>query len=122
LHGWQGHGPESGELSAAERAIHIAERKRLYEEMHPETKHGATGGTNKGKSRSEVANFATSVTERFTADTAKKTGTSERKVQLDAARGEKIDAIKKVVGTSLDKGEELDALATFSAPLPAIGG
>ena len=28
------------DLSPAERAIHLAERKRLYEKLHPQTKHG----------------------------------------------------------------------------------
>lgn len=97
------------ELTPAERAIHTAERKKLYEEMHPETKHGAIGRNHDKPQSRKVCNSEKA--DRFTTDTAKKTGTSERKVQLDAARGEKIDDIKKVVGTSLDKGEELDALA-----------
>jgi hypothetical protein len=51
---------------------------------------------------------------RFTADTAAKTGKSERSIQLDAARGERLRRIEayqaQIVGTSLDKGAELDAL------------
>lgn len=97
-----------GELSAAERAIHIDKRKLLYEKMHPETQHGKAPGSPSG---GKVAKLATLGTERFTADTAQKTGVSERKIQRDASRGEKIKNIAKVVGTSLDKGEELDALA-----------
>lgn len=100
------------ELSPAERSMHIAERKRLYEEAHPETKKGAT--LNKGNV--PYRKVCETEAERFTADTAAKTGTSERKVQLDASRGEKIDNLAKVVGTSLDKGEELDALAKLPKP------
>ena len=32
-----------GDLSQAERAIHIAKRKEVYERLHPQTKHGAVG-------------------------------------------------------------------------------
>lgn len=103
-----------GELSAAERAIHIAERKRLYEAVHPETRNG----TNQHSGR--VRKVCEPSSERFTSDTAKKTGTSERKVQLDASRGEKIKNIAQVVGTSLDKGEELDALAKLPLSQQAI--
>lgn len=57
----------------------ITRRKEAYEALHPETRQGATGGTNAGKGRTEVAKLATSV-DRFTADTAAKTGQSERAV------------------------------------------
>jgi ParB family chromosome partitioning protein len=39
------------DLTALERAEGIAERKRLYEELHPETKHGGTPGAGRGKGR-----------------------------------------------------------------------
>ena len=32
-----------GELSPAERAVHIDERKAIYERLHPQTQHGAVG-------------------------------------------------------------------------------
>lgn len=35
---------------------------------------------------------------------------------MEASRGEKIESIAKVVGTSLAKGEELDALAKLADP------
>ncbi|WP_298106491.1 hypothetical protein [Bradyrhizobium sp.] len=56
---------------------------------------------------------ANSAVTSFTEDTALKTGQSVRKVRQDAYRGTEIGtaALSKVVGTSLDKGEELDALA-----------
>lgn len=91
------------ELTPAERAMHVAERKRIYEELHPETKHGG----DRKKSSRQVGDLAS---DRFTADAAEKTGASERAIQRDASRGTKIKDLDKVVGTSLDKGEELDAL------------
>lgn len=107
------------ELTPAERAMHIAERKRLYEEAHPETKKGTSQASGMNEKIGRGRKVCDDV-ERFTSDTAKKTGTSERKVQLDASRGEKINGIAKVVGTSLDKGEELDALAKLPLSQQAI--
>ena len=63
-----------------------------------------------------VANLATAQTadkvDRFTADTAKATGQSERKVQRDAERGSKLsdDALDLLKGTDLDTGQYLDDL------------
>jgi hypothetical protein len=42
---------------------------------------------------------------------AKKTGQSERKVQRDVTRANKVVVLPDIVGTSLDKGDEIDALA-----------
>lgn len=99
-------------LTPSERALFTRRRKEAYEALHPEARQGATGGTNAGKGRSEVAKLATSV-DRFTADTAVRTGRSERDVQRDATRGERIDeaVLAEIVGTDLDKGSVLDALA-----------
>jgi len=96
------------DLSPAERALHIGRRKQIYERAHPETVHGAVGRGGKSRKLCDTK-------ERFTKDTAKKTGQSERKVQLDAARA-KLDVLADIVGTSLDKGAEIDALAKL---LPA---
>lgn len=94
-----------GELSAAQRAAHIAERKRIYEELFPETKRG------KFNQHTASRHFGDKQNDRFTADVAEKTGIPERSVQRDAMRGERIVDLDKVIGTSLDKGVELDALA-----------
>lgn len=97
------------ELTDAQRAEHVAERKRIYEAMHPET---AYGGDRRGPSR-QFGDLKS--VDRFTADTAAKTGRSERAVQRDAQRGERLGAdLQLVAGTCLDKGVELDALAKLS--------
>ena len=101
--------PDRGELTTAERAMHVAARKPLYEKLHPDTKHGgapgkAGGGKRKSESR-QNGDF------RFTRDTAKKIGKSERSVQRDATRGERVKVLPQIVGTKLDKGDEIDALA-----------
>jgi ParB/RepB/Spo0J family partition protein len=98
------------ELSAADRAQYTARRKAIYLEKHPETAHGAN------LEGAGVAKSATPETPRFTADTAKKTGQSERVVQLHAERGEKVaaDVLKRIKGTFLDNGVYLDGLKNLS--------
>ncbi|UPK12832.1 ParB N-terminal domain-containing protein [Bradyrhizobium sp. 155] len=92
------------ELSPAERALHIDRRKAIYERLYPETKHG---GDRKGSSP-QIANLKT---DRFTADTARRTGKSETAVQRDATRAKRIEVLPDIINTCLDKGAELDALA-----------
>jgi hypothetical protein len=52
---------------------------------------------------------------RYTADAARKTGKSERSIQREAARGAAIPDVAALAGTSLDKGDELDALISLPA-------
>lgn len=97
-------------LTPAERAMFTARRKELYEALHPETVREAT--LKQGDASPSRKFCETGKADRFTADTAAKTGASERKVQLDAERGEKVcaEAIDKLTGTHLDKGVYLDVL------------
>jgi hypothetical protein len=68
----------------------IRPRKAIYEELHPETKHGGD------RKSDQVANSGT----RFTADTADGTGKSERSIQIAAARGEALgDDLNAIAGT-----------------------
>lgn len=99
------------ELSPAERAISIARRKAIYEELHPETKHGTPGVSRQVGDTRERGDKT-----RFTKQTADTTGESERSIQRNAKRGEELgtEALRRVVNTSLDKGEELDALAKLT--------
>jgi ParB-like nuclease family protein len=93
------------ELTDAQRADHTARRKRLYLEMHPETEHGANA--------SPSGQFGHTANPSFVADTAEKTGKSERAVRRAVHRGESIapDVLQAVQGTPLDKGVALDAIA-----------
>ena len=98
-----------GDLSPAERAIHVQRRKEIYERVNGPAK--AVGGRARAEKAGESVASAKSALASFTTDTAQKTGQSKRKIQLDAQRATKITNISDVVGTSLDKGHELDALA-----------
>jgi ParB family chromosome partitioning protein len=95
------------ELSAIDRAIFLAERKRVWEKLHPETRQGAAP-----KGKNKVAKLAT-FTQRFTADVAERCGLSERTVrracQLADDLGELIAVLR---GTPLaDNQAQLFALA-----------
>jgi ParB family chromosome partitioning protein len=93
------------DLGFAERALHIGRRKELYEKLHPETKHGAIG---RGREKNRQVGDSN---DRFTRETAKKTRRSERQVQRDASRAKNVVVLTDIAGTTLDKGDEIDALA-----------
>jgi ParB/RepB/Spo0J family partition protein len=93
------------DLGFAERALHIGRRKELYEKLHPETKHGAIG---RGREKNRQVGDSN---DRFTKETAKKTRRSERQVQRDASRAKNVVVLTDIAGTTLDKGDEIDALA-----------
>lgn len=98
-------------LTAAERAEFTRRRKAAYVALHPETTHGGD------RKSDQVAKLATrSEAPRFTADTAAATGQSERAVQRDAERGEKVsdEALALIKGTRLDTGRYLDSIKNLS--------
>lgn len=95
------------ELSPSERATQTARRKAIYQELHPETAHGAN------LEGAGVANLASPETPTFSRATAAVTGQSERAVQRDAERGEKVyeGAIELIRSyPALDTGVFLDKL------------
>jgi N6-adenosine-specific RNA methylase IME4 len=94
------------DLSPAERAVHMARRKELYERARPETKQGGDRKSASAKSKSQNENLKT-----FVADTATKTGKGRSTVARDVTRGRAVAVLSDIVGTSLDKGDEIDALA-----------
>jgi ParB/RepB/Spo0J family partition protein len=90
------------DLSPAERALHIGKRKEIYEKLRPETKHGTIGRGRKKSSQNEKS---------FVDDTAKKSGKPRSTVARDVARANKVKVLREIAGTSLDQGDEIDALA-----------
>ncbi|CAM5764603.1 ParB/RepB/Spo0J family partition protein [Bosea minatitlanensis] len=98
------------ELTALERAEFLAERKRVYETLHPEAAHGKAKKpkTEKGK----VANLATFA--RFSKDAANSTGLSERTIRRACELAGRLspDAIAAIRGTKVaDNQAQLQALA-----------
>jgi ParB family chromosome partitioning protein len=100
------------ELTALERAEFLAERKRVYETLHPEVANGKAKKpkTEKGK----VANLA--IFARFSKDAARSTGLGERTVQraCELAASLSPEAIALIRGTKLaDNQAQLQALASL---------
>jgi ParB family chromosome partitioning protein len=98
------------ELTILERAQFLAERKRVYEALHPETAHGKA---KKPKSeKAKVANLATF--SRFSKDAANSTGLGERTIRRSVELAGKLStaAIAAIRGTKVaDNQSELQALA-----------
>lgn len=101
-------------LTVAERSELLAERKQLYEALHPETKAGAKGGPGNIKGqRSENADSAVS----FTADTASKTGRGRRTIEEEVRIGTRVprDVMEKVKREPMaDSKQLMSALAEFT--------
>jgi hypothetical protein len=84
-------------------AAAMARRKAIYEELHPEAKHGAASKDCKSQS--------------FVSATSDAVGKDKSTISRAAARGEALgDDLNDIAGTSLDKGVELEALAKMDAP------
>lgn len=92
------------EMNALDRAVFLAERKRVYEELHPEAAHG------KAPNGGKVANIATL---RFTEDVAEKIGLSERTIQ-DA-----VALVKRLTPEALDALRDTE-IASNGAQLKAL--
>jgi hypothetical protein len=92
-------------LSDAERILHVARRKELYEKLHPETKHGGDRRSAGARSSSQNENLKA-----FVADIAVKTGKGRSTVARDVTRAKKVAVLDDIAGTCLDKGDEIDAL------------
>lgn len=102
---------QRGQLTALERATLVAQRKTVYEKLHPETKAGVAGGVARA---AKAAGDERARESAFAANTAKATGTSLRAVQEDAQIGAKIapDVKEDIKGTPLaDKKSELVKLS-----------
>lgn len=96
-----------GMLSPLEWARHFAERKAIYEDLHPETRHGGDRRSTK------FANLAT-WSDRFTASAARQFSMSERSINRALERFREIDPDiqTRVASTWIaHKASALDALA-----------
>lgn len=73
------------ELNPLDTAIFLAERKRVYEKLHPETRADAfSGNQHTGKLAADIVSFATVTAEKF--------GMSERHVRRLIAAGTRLEA------------------------------
>lgn len=95
------------DLSELDRAVFLAEKKRLHEKLYPHTKHG-------GDRRSADAKSAIfgDLISRFSDEVCDRLGYSERTIQRMVARaGLDPEVRARIAGTWIaHKGQELDAL------------
>jgi len=115
------------DLSPAEQAAHLAERERLYVgARHGGSRSGAgrPPSTDSNYADPQEANRRKSSGQNvhlnysFAKDTAEKTGNARRTIDRGIRRGKHIPNVSDLVGTSLDQGNELDALARMEAAFP----
>ncbi|MBN8533882.1 MAG: ParB/RepB/Spo0J family partition protein [Rhizobiales bacterium] len=95
------------ELSVLDRALSLAERKAVYDRLHPET-------VQRGRRKKELSPTWRQFGERFTKHAAKRTGLSERVVQRSLELAEKLspEAIARLRLSDLaDNQAQLLALA-----------
>jgi ParB-like chromosome segregation protein Spo0J len=98
-------------LSSAEEAIFIDRRRELHEQLHGKARGRGAAAANAVMGRKHATAKLADVS--FTADTAKKTGKSVRAIQRvvhRATQNGRTD-LARIVGTSLDRGAEIDALS-----------
>lgn len=97
------------ELTAAQRSAAIRRRKEIWEALN------LTGGTSCPTGRNPDGTFGAGQ-EKFATATAAASGMTKKDINRHLARAEALgDDLQAVVGTSLDKGVELDALKTLPA-------
>lgn len=97
--------------TALERAEALRQRKEIYETLHPETKHG---GDRASRHNGDLKPA------RFTEDTAKKAGISERTVQRHVQVAEKLDSEAKetLKAAQLDTGiVDLERLSSLPSEM-----
>lgn len=71
------------EMNALDTAVFLAQRKAVYERLHPETKQGVAGGLARQGLASDIVSFADATSEKF--------GVSKRHVERMIAAGRKLD-------------------------------
>lgn len=102
------------DLNALDRALFLAERKRVWEELHPAARHGGDRKSPKKAGENQVADSATC---RFTAQAAERIGLSERSIQeaVKLAKAIAPAAIPLIRKTYLaDHGADLAKLARLA--------
>jgi len=99
-------------LTVLERGEHLLRRKEIYEQLHPEVKHGGAAGKSGGGKKAKDATVAS-----FAEETAAKTGLSVRTIQDDVKVARLGDGAKKAIrGTQLEDQKRVLLQITRIAP------
>lgn len=105
---------QRAELSPAEEARHIRRRQEVWEEINGSSKAIGARAANAAMGKGDATEKSSVA---FTKETAKTSGKDERTIRQAARRGKELgDELRKIAGTSLDKGVEMDALIKMKEP------
>lgn len=110
------------DLSELEKGLQHAERKRIYEQLHPEAKHGGDhGNQHTGGKQRQTDNMSTC--QSYAADASAATGVTERTVRRNTHFGEILKPYRKeLTGSAIeDNQSELLALAALVKKRPEQG-
>jgi ParB family transcriptional regulator, chromosome partitioning protein len=120
------------DLNPLDRAVFLAERKAVYERLHPETKHGAQGGRSGQRNENDTMSFSK--------DTAERCGIPDRTIQraVKIFKGLPPDIRARIAGTWIAKkqsellalvkvapslrGDVIDLLLEDASPLTSVKG
>jgi hypothetical protein len=80
-------------LSALQEGLQLARRKSIYEELHPETKHGGDRKSEEAKSNGNNFHLIPS----FAEDAAQKTGKTDRTIRIKRAGLMHLDKIPQTL-------------------------
>lgn len=99
------------ELTPAEESAYILRRKQIWEEMH-----NSLGERKPSTQKATLHKDRPQNQKQFAAELSSVTGDSKTQVNLKIARARELGQdIHRIVGTSLDKGVEMDALIKLPA-------
>lgn len=97
----------SADLSVLEQCVFLADRKRIYEKLHPETKRGgARGNQHVGGWQSDTMSFCQNI--------AENRGVSKRTVERYVAVGESLDIQARALLRRLPKPPEYNDLVRLA--------
>lgn len=94
------------ELSPLDTAVFLVERKRLYEELHPETKAGVAGAASRWENANDTMSFASATAEKF--------GVNKRTIERLIAAGSHLHPTEVVKLRGAPKQPTLADLAQLS--------
>ncbi len=101
------------EVGALDRAIFLAERKAVYDELHPETRKGGDRKSDDAKIKAQTLRFDT-----FTEEASEKVGLSQRSIQDAIALVKRLapEAIEMLRGSEIDdNASQLKALSRLES-------
>lgn len=109
------------ELNPLDRALFLAERKRVWEEINPQVTHGGDRRSTRAqelRQKINAPNWRLDLPERFTADAAERTGLGERTIQRALTLAERLDANARELIRATPMAKSQSALLSLAEESP----